>query len=184
MVGYADGVYVQCRLSSDNEPERRVWKMTTRTKPDRGELLYQAPFPLTNTSSSSSSSNVNGNDDDNGWTTVHVPFTSFRYVRGPRMIPDGPPLNTTGGLYQIGMTMSKFVFAEQTTELPDFRDGYFELQMKEMGLYKRDSKRLYGGVIQAMTRPIVYTKRQAQAQRPILIKLLTPFFRLFFSEQR
>jgi hypothetical protein len=175
MVGYADGFYVQCRLSSDNEPQRRVWKMTTRTKPDRGELLYQAPFPLTNTSSSS---------DNDGWTTVHVPFASFRYVRGPRMIPDGPPLNTTGGLYQIGMTMSKFVFAEQTTELPDFRDGYFELQIKEIGLYKRDSKRLYGGVIQAMARPIVYTKRQAQAQRPILIKFLTPVFKLFFSEQR
>jgi hypothetical protein len=41
------GFYITCRLVSDNEPERRVWKMTTRTRPDRGELLYHAPVNLT-----------------------------------------------------------------------------------------------------------------------------------------
>jgi len=103
MVGDSDGFYVSCRLASDKEPERRVWKLTTRTKSDRGELLYQAPFNFTTTS------------DD--WTIFKVPFDSFKYVRGPRMIPDGPPLDTNKGLYQIGMTMSKFVFGANTTEL-------------------------------------------------------------------
>lgn len=166
MVGSADGFYVMCRLTSDNEPERRVWKMTTRTKPDRGELLYQAPFDFTSTSSN--------------WTTVKVPFASFKYVRGPRMIPDGPPLNTTAGLYQIGMTMSKFVFGVNTTEISNFRDGFFELQLKEIGLYKEREDSTIGTVVT----PKVYSKLEAKKQRSLILKVLIPVSKIFFSEQR
>jgi Complex I intermediate-associated protein 30 (CIA30) len=183
-VGYADGFYVTCRLVSDTDADRRIWKMTTRSKPDRGELLYQAPFPLAESMRESNEESSTSGEGNPSWTTVHVPFASFRYVRGPRMIPDGPPLNTTGGLYQIGMTMSKFAFAERTTEIANFRDGFFELQIQDMGLYKRDERKVYGGIIQAITQPTVYTKRQAQWRRPVLLKMLSPLFKLLFSEQR
>jgi hypothetical protein len=87
-VGDADGFYMTCRLASDEESQRRVWKVTTRVEQSRGEQLYQAPFDL-----------VQKGDE---WSTIKVPFSSFRLVRGPRTVPDGEPLNTTGGLYQFG----------------------------------------------------------------------------------
>ena len=180
LVGHSDGFYVSCRLVSDQEPERRVWKLTTRAKPDRGELLYQALFNFTST-------------DTEHWTVVKVPFDSFRYVRGPRMIPDGPPLNTTGGLYQIGMTMSKFAFGVETTELDNFRDGFFELQLKEIGLYKDPSGSSSqttaetaadsGSTGAVVASPKVFSKREAQKRRPLLLKLLLPLAKIFFSEQ-
>jgi hypothetical protein len=129
MVGDSDGFYVKCRLASDDEPERRIWKITTRTRSDRGELLYQAPFDLVSAVEAAK-------ETADEWCTVKVPFDSFLYVRGPRVIPDGPQLNSTTGLYQIGMTMSKFVFGANTNELENFRDGFFEFQIREIGLFK------------------------------------------------
>lgn len=182
MVGDADGFYVTCRLTSDDEPERRVWKMTTRTKPDRGELLYQAPFDLSTAAAAVASRDDGGGG---GWATVKVPFGSFNYVRGPRMIPDGPPLNTTAGLYQIGMTMSKFAFGvKQMTEMENFRDGFFELQLKEIGLYKDNNDSKVDGTMDAVATPIVYSKLEAKSKRPLLLKVLLPVANIFFSEER
>lgn len=171
--GDSDGIYVQCRLTSDDEPERRVWKLTTRTKPDRGELLYQAPFDFTS-------------KDKENWTTVKVPFDTFRYVRGPRMIPDGPPLDLSQGLYQIGMTMSKFAFGVKMTELENFRDGFFELQIKEFGLYKQKTEEASQAATATSTTvaaPKVFTKVEAKKRRPLLLKVLLPLSKIFFSEQ-
>lgn len=100
------------------------------------------------------------------------------------MVPSGPPLDTKSGLYQIGMTMSKFAFAEKTTEIDNFRDGFFELQIKEIGLFKEDRKSIYGGNIQAVAKPKVYSKVEAKSKRPMIVKLLLPLVRIFFSEQR
>lgn len=178
--GNGAGLYVQCRLTSDQEPERRVWKISTRTKPgDRGELLYQAPFPFT----SNQQPNVNGD-----WTTVQVPFDTFRYVRGPRIVPDGPSFDASNGLYQIGMTMSKFAFGVNTTELENFRDGFFELQIKEIGVYNNVNQAVAStDAVQSdavAVPPKVLTKIQTKQQRPLLLKLLFPLIRmLFFSEQ-
>ena len=156
-VGEADGFYLKVRLSSDDEPQRRVWKMTTRVKPDRGEQLYQAQYQLVNSSD---------------FQTVQVPFESFQLVRGPRTIPDGPPLNTTSGLYQIGFTMSKFGMGVNVTELPDFRAGFFELQFREIGLYSKGDK------VDTLA-PSVSEKDQ----RPLVVKVLRPISKLFFTEQ-
>ena len=175
-----DGLFVKCRLTSDQEPERRVWKISTRTKPgDRGELLYQAPFPFT----SNQQQSVVGD-----WTTVQVPFDTFRYVRGPRIVPDGPPFDASKGLYQIGMTMSKFVFGENTTELENFRDGFFEFQIKEIGVYKKVTQSVAStDAAQSdavAVPPKVLTKSQTKQQRSLLLKVLLPVVRmLFFSEQ-
>jgi hypothetical protein len=165
-VADADGFYFIGRLASDLEPERRVWKFSTRTKPDRGELVYQAPisFPKNQTA----------------WHRVNIPFDDFRLVRGPRIVPDGPSLNTTGGIYQVGMTMSKFVFGTNTTELADFRDGFFEVQLKEIGLYKQQlpSKEL---IVES---PQILSDSEFKKQQPLIFKIVFPFFRLLFSESR
>lgn len=174
------GFYVTCRLVSDNEPERRVWKMTTRTRPDRGELLYQAPVNLTAVYAAESSSDSPLNTPSQEFRTIQVPFSEFRYVRGPRMVP-GPPLNVSAGLYQIGMTMSKFAFAPEPLEINNFRDGFFELQIREIGLYKHQTMDSKDEV--AVQPPKILTKSEAKTLRPLLIKILSPVSRLFFSEQ-
>jgi hypothetical protein len=158
---------MECRLASDNEPERRVWKMTTRVESSRGEVLYQAPFSFQAT----------GEDE---WSRVKVPFESFRLVRGPRMIADAPPLNVTGGLFQVGMTMSKFAFGQNTTEIENFRPGFFELQLKSIGLYNDEAK----NAMETLPSPQVLSKEEAMRKRSILLKILLPLSKLFFSEDR
>jgi hypothetical protein len=165
-VGDADGLYLVCRLASDDEPERRVFKMTTRVESTRGEVLYQAMFSFAS----------NGEE----WASVKVPFESFRLVRGPRMIPDGPPLNVTGGLYQVGMTLSKFVLGQNTTELENFRPGFFEMQLKEIGLYNEKAATAMG----TLASPQVMSEEEVKRRRSLLLKILLPLSKLFFSEAR
>lgn len=132
-VSNQDGVYVNCKLASDDEPERRVWKLTVRTDTSRGEQVYQAMFDLAKASK------------DGSMTMVKVPFSSFQLVRGPRLVPDGPPLDTKGGLFQLGMTMSKFKIGEMTTELENFRPDFLickclKLDFTKMYLWKKVPK--------------------------------------------
>lgn len=94
---------------------------------------------------------------------------------------DGASLDTSGGIYQVGMTMSKFVFGKNLTELEGFRDGFFEFHMKEIGLYKDSNDK---AAQLAPVVPNVLTKQEAQKQRPLVLKVLLPIAKLFFSEQR
>ena len=71
-VSNQDGVYVNCKLASDDEPERRVWKLTVRTDTSRGEQVYQAMFDLAKASK------------DGSMTMVKVPFSSFQLVTESR----------------------------------------------------------------------------------------------------
>jgi Complex I intermediate-associated protein 30 (CIA30) len=192
-----EGFYVQCRLASDNEANRRVWKLTTRTKPDRGELLYQAPLQWRPEASQDS---VASDDKLPDWQTVYVPFDSFRLVRGPRIIENGAPLNISQGIYQIGMSMSQFLFAasSNSTEktLENFRDGYFELHIQEIGVYATSGARKVNGdspprpdLLSTSKTPevpplSVYSKSEVQRQRPLLVKFLILLSKIFFSEQR
>lgn len=163
----ADGFYIVVRLTSDTDADRRVWKLSTRVKPDRGELLYQAPFSFQQ-------------ETTDEWSRIKIPFDSFRLVRGPRFVADGAALNTTGGLYQVGMTMSKFVFGGDLQPLDNFRDGFFELQIQEIGLYK-DGKDVQPLEVSS---PEVLGKEETKKKRPLLLKLLGPVSKLFFSEKR
>jgi hypothetical protein len=204
------GLYIKCRLVSDNEPERRVWKLSTRTKPDRGELLYQAPFEIMkrNSSSSSSSNSSSIYDDDTSvdaieWQTIYVPFDRFRLVRGPTVVENGPPLNVSTGIYQIGMTMSQFLFAAAAPtgtpnnnninnntvriekKLPNFRDGYFELHIEEMGVYSTKGTSQNTVAVESDVRPTlnVLSRRETKEQRSVLVKAIFVVAKLFFSEQ-
>jgi hypothetical protein len=164
-VGDAEGLYLQCRLTSDEEPERRVWKVTTRSEQSRGEQLYQAMFEMPKT-----------RDDE--WSTVKIPFSSFVQVRGPRMVEGGAPLNTTAGLFQIGISLSKFQIGKNVTEIENFRPGYFELQLKEIGVYKADKMDL------AVASPNTLPKEVVAKNRPFVLKILFPIVKIFFSEKR
>jgi Complex I intermediate-associated protein 30 (CIA30) len=196
------GFYIKCRLVSDNEPDRRVWKISTRTKPDRGELLYQAPFDLPKRKNTAVGFYDDHRDaDDIEWQTIYVPFETFRLVRGPQLVENGPPLNVSGGIYQLGMTMSRFVFAASSANgtrvektLPNFRDGFFELHIEEMGVYtpgqssvtsieKQDEGSIDTKLQQRILPLDVLTKVEVKQKRPILVKALFIVAKIFFSEQ-
>lgn len=199
-VGQGDGFYLKVRLASDNEPERRVWKLTTRVENvQRSEQLYQAMFEIPKEEEGVA---VATNDDDDQqppskeWKTIRVPFESFVQVRGPRIVENGPPLNVTGGLFQVGMTLSKFQIAANTTEFFNFRPGYFELQIQEIGVYSSSSSennKETEAVAVATTAtatatkidtPLTLTKEEAKKKRPAALKILSPLAKLFFNEKR
>eukprot|EP00527_Entomoneis_sp_CCMP2396_P004995 CAMPEP_0198145054 /NCGR_PEP_ID=MMETSP1443-20131203/20733_1 /TAXON_ID=186043 /ORGANISM="Entomoneis sp., Strain CCMP2396" /LENGTH=392 /DNA_ID=CAMNT_0043808573 /DNA_START=42 /DNA_END=1216 /DNA_ORIENTATION=+ len=166
-VGDSDGLYFVCKLASDDEPERRVWKVTTRVKPDRGEQLYQARYYFTP-------------PDENGWSTVRIPFDSFQLVRGPRTVPNSPPLNVTGGIYQIGMTMSKFELGENVTELENFKAGFFEYHLKAIGLYKEGVK---DDDLSLTSSPKVLSAEESKKKTSPMLKVIRPVSKLIFTEQ-
>jgi len=165
----SDGLLVDCRLASDNEPERRVWKVTMRTDTSRGEMVYQAAFPLPKRQDEV---------EDKKWTRVKVPFSDFKLVRGPRVVVGAPALNATGGIYQIGFSLSKFVIGVNTTELEGFRPGYFDLQLRQVGFYADKAATSLG-----VSMPDTLSKQEVEKKRPILLKVLLPLVKLFFSEK-
>jgi hypothetical protein len=210
-----DGLYISCRLASDNEPEKRIWKMTIRTDSQRGELVYQSNFELPK-----SKLQLPTYSSEQEWHTIHVPFNSFQQVRGPRIVQNGAPLDISGGIYQIGMTMSKFQMGLNTTELIDFRPGFFELHIQSIGLYSdidvvtdaeveadadadttvtgttvtvsKDKEEEKNTNIEKVTPPPTtssssiietITKQQMLKKRPLLLKIVLQFTKLFFSEK-
>ena len=173
----AKGFYILCKFTSDDEPERRIWKMTTRQeKGSRGEQLYQAMFEMPKRK-------IIDDDDEDCWSRVFVPFSSFKLVRGPRLIEGGSPLNTTGGLFQIGMTLSKFEMSSTPKELENFRPGYFELQIREMGVYSENDggKSTEITTVQAIK---TLSKEESEKNRSFVAKMLFPVFKVLFSEKR
>lgn len=161
---FADGIYVKCRLSSDRDANKRIWKVTTRTERSRGEQLYQAMFEI---------------PPGDEWATIRIPFSNFTLVRGARKVKDGEPFDVVHGIYQIGFTMSKFKIGDSMTVLDDFRPGFFELQFQEIGFYAQSNLKLGPDV----PRPVALTKEQARKQRPLLLKLLLPLSKIFFTEE-
>lgn len=192
-----DGFYLKARLTSDNEPHRRVWKLTTRVENvSRSEQLYQAMFEIPSQKESTESET---DESDNEWKTIRVPFDSFVQVRGPRIVENGPPLDITGGLFQIGMTMSKFQIATNATEFENFRPGYFELQIQEIGVYTdSDSDSVSSAVanddasaettppttIATIETPMTLTKEEAERNKPTALKILFPIAKLFFLNEK
>ena len=163
-----DGFYITAKLTSDNEPQKRIWKITTRVdNVSRSEQLYQADYEI-----------PPQGEGESEWKTIRIPFSSFVQVRGPVLVPDGPPLDVSSGLYQIGLTMSKFQISSNLKELPNFRPGYFELQIKEIGVYSSASSST------AIDTPQTLSKQEAEQNKPAVLKILFPIAKLFFNEQR
>lgn len=182
-----EGIFLDCNLASDDEAERRIWKLTVRTDSSRGEMVYQSQFDLKQAIENAKKQNADDKTDASAtWARVMVPFDKFQLVRGPRLIPDAPQLDVTGGIYQIGMTLSKFVMNVNTTELENFRPGYFDLRIKSIGFY--NSHNDGGSNAIASTRsvtavPTTLSKEDAEKRRPLALRLLLPIAKLLFSEQ-
>jgi hypothetical protein len=171
-----DGIFLDCRLNSDNEPECRVWKVTLRSDTSRGEQVYQAAFEIPKRSND----NILGDDDS--WSRVKIPFESFQLVRGPRLVVEGPKFDTSAGVYQIGVTLSKFVIGVNTTEVENFRPGYFDLQYQRIGFYEKTSSDTTNEM-KSIEAPGTLTKEESNRKRPILLKILLPVTKLLFSEK-
>jgi len=153
----ADGVYMDCALMSDEDVSRRAWKMTMRTDEGRGEVVYQAAFQ----------------PGVGSVRRVEVPFSDFRLVRGPVAIPGAPKVSNVSAVYQIGFTVSKFVISEQMQMMEDFRNGTFQLDIKEIGAFSR----------QGVAAPEVpETLADGKVKRSIVQKMLFPLLALFFGE--
>lgn len=159
----ADGIFIDCEATSVGaEPSKRVWKMAIRTKQDRGEVVYQAPFtpPASR-------------------QPVKMPFSSFRLVRGPRLVPGVPPLDAaaTNETYQISLVVSKFEVSETGAALPSFEEGLFALKLFGVGSYVE-------AAVPAMAPqvPRALTEAEQKAAAPAMIKLLRPLLGLLFGE--
>jgi hypothetical protein len=194
-----DGVYIDCQLTSDNEAYRRVWKMTLRTEASRGEKVYQAEYNLQEAMDEAS---LKEEGQTNNWTRVMIPFTNFQLVRGPRLIPNSPNIDvSSNGIYQIGMTMSKFKIAINTTEIHKFRSGYFELQIQRIGFYKHNTNNntenvavvvngmMSNNINQSSSSsmivvPDTLSKSESMKRRPIVLKLLLPIIRLLLGTEQ
>ncbi|KAL3806360.1 hypothetical protein ACHAXA_001892 [Cyclostephanos tholiformis] len=231
-----DGVYAICRLVSDDDARRRVWKMTLRTEEGRGERVYQAEYDLGGAmddarrrrrrrdgavkydddcddddeggpTTTDPVGDVDVDDDDDiPWAKVMVPFDDFRLVRGPRLVTDGPKLDVSNGIYQIGMTLSKFRIAVNTTEIENFRSGYFEMHIRSIGFYRKNKNNddattaLVGddndGVndvlapssslppdVNIVVVPETLSKEESMRRRPLLLRMMLPVAKLLFSEK-
>ncbi|KAL7525945.1 hypothetical protein ACHAXR_001235 [Thalassiosira sp. AJA248-18] len=151
-------------------------------------MVYQAEYDLKKAMDDAKA--ADGNDEN--WARVMVPFDKFQQVRGPRLIPDGPKLDVSGGIYQIGMTLSKFQMAENTTELENFRPGFFDMHIQRIGFYHGGDDD--GGAATPVVEkemmtlssspsvPETLTKEEAERKRPLVLKMLLPVAKIFFSE--
>jgi Complex I intermediate-associated protein 30 (CIA30) len=166
----SEGFYLEGRLVSDDEPHRRVWKLSTRTDRSRGEQLYQAEFQIPSSTQD--------------WTRIFIPFSDFRMVRGARYVPEGKAMNVTEqGIYQIGLTLSKFRLAENMTVIENFRPGYFEMHIKSLGVYSKSANQNLASS-DVVSSPVTLSKEDMVKSRPLLLKILFPIFKiLFFTEE-
>jgi len=164
----SEGLFINCRLVSDDEPERRVWKMTVRSESGfRSEQVYQAGFELPR--------NI---EDQEGWNSILVPFSNFQLVRGPRIVMGGPALDTSAGIFQVGLSMSKFKISPNATEIENFRAGYFNLEIEKIGTYSNDFSK--EAIIQTVE---TETKEEMKKKQSLVFQILAPFFKFFFSEK-
>lgn len=163
----ADGLYITCRLASDEDADRRVWKLALRTEEGRGEVVYQAPFvPPT------------GGEP----RPVYVPFSDFVLVRGPVAVPGAPKISNVSAIYQLGFTVSKFVIGATMTPLEGFRNGTFQLDIAELGAFSEASAAASWKAGAAAPAPL--SEDEAQRKRPLALRLLFPVLRRVFSEEK
>ena len=171
--------------------------MTLRTEASRGEKVYQAEYNLQeamNEASLKEEGQTNGS-----WARVMIPFNDFQLVRGPRLIPNSPKIDVaSSGIYQIGMTMSKFKMAITTTEIDNFRSGYFELQIQRIGFYTTttysDNAEKNDVLVNDMSSnnsssmmavvPDTLSKSESMKRRPMVLKLLLPIIRLILGTEQ
>ena len=171
-----DGIALQCGFESDAEPERRVWKATVRTQNDRGEMVYQATFapPVVDAAAKTRIP-----------AETRIPWSSFRLVRGPAVVPDVPPLSAEqcGSVYGLGLIMSRFGTAGP---MPEFREGPFRLAVHALGVYseKPDVAEAPESLLAAASANLGKKASENRGSRNVVTFLLSPLIKLAFDEKR
>jgi hypothetical protein len=175
-----DGVFLEVNLASDDEPEKRMWKVSLRSNTSRGEMVFQAQFDLVKAVNQAKL-------DNNDWARIQLPFDEFQLVRGPRLVVDGEKLDVSGGIFQIGMTLSKFKIAVYTIELEGFRPGFLYLHIQKIGFYKnkQDNDKVEGNNIAKVQLqiPDTLSKKEAESRCPLQVKILLPIAKIMCSEK-
>lgn len=160
----SDGIYLDCEaLPVGAPPSSRVWKMAIRTKQDRGEVVYQQAFTPPTA----------------GRRTVRLPFDGFRLVRGPRLVPNVPPLSAAQAneTYQISLVVSKFEVSETGAALSNFEEGLFALRLFAVGTFASVAQ---GASLPTIPRAL--TKEEQAAAAPPMLKILRPLLGIVFGE--
>ena len=158
------GLFIDAKVS-DQSP--RSWKMTLRCDMDSGEVVYNAEFA------------------PKGRKTL-VPFNTFRLVRGPRIIEGAPPLSRDlkKCVYGIGLTCSKF--DKNGTVLKNFQEGFFRVDIKEIGVFGSFWPKLRHPPDVQVPRPCLSNPSQpnsANSQNFVVKSLVSPLSSLVFSEK-
>ena len=157
-----EGLYVDCEADAD--ADKRVWKMAVRTRQDRGEIVYQAtlkPKPLQR-------------------ERFFLPWSDFRLVRGPRLVPDAPPLSaeSVNATFQISLVVSKFTISDNGAALPNFLQGKFRMAIFSLGSFASAEQ---GAQVEL---PPALTQAEQAASAPLPIRVLRPVLGLIFGETR
>ena len=140
--------------------------------------MYSAQFEMPK----ASSKNYKNRDE---WNRVKIPFSLFQLVLGPRLVAGAPPVIVTEGLYQIGMTLSKFIFAENMTSLENFRPGFLELQIKKIGVYAKESTHeKVLNITNETCKPIALSKKESDRKKHLLLKIMLPLFRALIASEK
>ena len=170
-----DGLALTCGVEADAEPERRTWKATVRTQNDRGEMVYQATFspPVVDATETP--------------TETRIPWSSFRLVRGPTVVPDVPPLaaERCGEVYGLGLIMSRF---SANGPMPEFREGPFRLAVHALGVYSEGTTAAFlpppDSLPAAASANAGKRASENRGTRNVVTFLLSPLIKLAFGEKR
>ena len=170
-----DGLMIACAFESDDEPERRTWKATVRTQNDRGEVVYQASFvpPVSSGVSEEAS-------------CVCIPWSEFRLVRGPVVVPGVPPLSKDrcDSVYGLGLIMSRF---GPRGPMPDFREGPFRLALRGLGVFSdspSDASPPALDLVAAVAENAGKKSSENRGTRNVVTWILAPLIKVAFSESR
>jgi hypothetical protein len=102
-------------------------------------------------------------------------------------VVDGEKLDVSGGIFQIGMTLSKFKIAVYTIELEGFRPGFLYLHIQKIGFYKnkQDNDKVEGNNIAKVQLqiPDTLSKKEAESRCPLQVKILLPIAKIMCSEK-
>ena len=162
----SEGIFVECAADTEvgPDPSKRVWKMALRTKQDRGEVVYQRMFepPV----------------GERG--VVKLPFSEFRLVRGPRLVPGVPPLSPeqTNATFQMSLVVSKFTVSESGAAMPEFEEGAFALRLYKVGAYAASTS-----AAPAVQLPRALTQAEQTSAAPLPIRVLRPLLSVLFGEE-
>jgi hypothetical protein len=110
--------------------------------------------------------------------------TTYQTIPKCVYVLDAPAVDTSSGIYQIGLSMSKFIIGLVPRELENFRPGFFELQIRRIGFFKIETFAVEGSVTTPSVAANTISKQEAEKKRPTLLKIFSPIAKVFFSEQR